>query len=450
MDRYNLLGRRWECGCGLIHEVPTRRLVIEKGALARTPHIMKELGIAGNVFLLADKTTNEVAGKRLSHILGADGFGVACYILSGRPYADDVTADDVASSVPAGVSAIVSCGSGTITDLAKWAAFQHGLAHAVVATAPSMNGFASGIVALTKGGLKSTQVARPPLAVICDIDILQASPIEMIRAGLGDLMSKPVCNADWKLASIVRGGHFCTYPFDLVRDLEGLYMRDAKLVPSRDAGIISALTEALVFSGISMVIAGSSAPASGGEHLIAHLIDMTSLLKGREHDLHGAEVGVASIATAGLYETIVSLKREELDSIALSTLWERSKSILDRCRKKLGGLAPAIEAEFRKKMPNQESAKLQAKLIQEKWDEIVAQVKPFLTSPSNIRTVLSQAGAKTTFSELGLRGDELRDVLEMALCIRNRYTILDLAFATGKLDVWVEEIGREDETKVFT
>jgi glycerol-1-phosphate dehydrogenase [NAD(P)+] len=50
------------------------------------------------------------------------------------------------------------------------------------------------------------------------------------------------------------------------------------------------LTNSLVLSGIAMEIAGSSRPASGGEHLISHALDSLS----NKPKMHGLQVGAAT------------------------------------------------------------------------------------------------------------------------------------------------------------
>ena len=81
---------------------------------------------------------------------------------------------------------------------AKFSSFQLGLDYMVFATAPSMDGFVSIGAALITDYVKTTYQAHVPLAVIGDTDILAAAPMEMITAGLGDILGKYTCLLDWK------------------------------------------------------------------------------------------------------------------------------------------------------------------------------------------------------------------------------------------------------------
>jgi glycerol-1-phosphate dehydrogenase [NAD(P)+] len=58
------------------------------------------------------------------------------------------------------------------------------------------------------------------------------------------------------------------------------------------------MVDSLTMSGIAMQIAGSSAPASGSEHLISHALD--KLLE--KPQLHGIQVGVATYLMSKVQE----------------------------------------------------------------------------------------------------------------------------------------------------
>ena len=57
------------------------------------------------------------------------------------------------------------------------------------------------------------------------------------------------------------------------------------------------VTKALVSSGVAMSIAGSSRPASGGEHKFSHALDRLAPGKG----LHGEQCGIGTIITMYLH-----------------------------------------------------------------------------------------------------------------------------------------------------
>lgn len=439
-DRQKLLGSRFRCECGAEHAVPVREALIEAGALGRAAEVFRRQNLTGPVFLVADENTYRAAGERVSRVLADAGIRVHEHVLTGRPKADYAQAEAVAAAVPQGTGSVVSCGSGTVTDFGKWAANRNNIPQMAVATAPSMNGYASGIAALVKDGLKATQPITPAVAVICDLEVLAAAPLEMIRSGLGDLLSKPVCNADWRLATHIRGGTFCRRPFELVKDLEESYAGRAHLLVERDPETIAALSEALVYSGVSMLLAGSSSPASGGEHLVSHVLDMLAYAEGRLPEFHGVQVGIGTVATARLYEMMLATGPADLASAKVAAVWERSEAALDACRDFFGPAYGAIETEYRKKYPERAAMEGEAQKIVREWSELGALVKPLLMTSERLRGILASAGAKTSYRDIGVSPDVFRNILTLAMCVRSRYTVLDAAFAAGLLEAWVDEM----------
>ena len=150
-----------------------------------------------------------------------------------------------------------------------------------------MNGYASSIVALLVNKLKCTIATRSAVAVIADLDVISQAPLEMNRAGLGDIVSRGVSIADWKLAELVKGEYFCRVPFEIIADLEDVYAPNISRLSQGDTEVLRALMETLIYSGISMVIANTSAPASGGEHLISQQLPRNSYLGGLTYELSG-------------------------------------------------------------------------------------------------------------------------------------------------------------------
>lgn len=440
MNRADLLGSTIECECGHTHNVPVRRFINERGAIEKLPLLLRDIGLVGNVFMLADETTFEVAGRRAERLLIDDGFSVNCSILPENPKADDRTLDVVRGSwKPSTV--LVSCGSGTVTDLAKQLAHEKGLPLIAVATAPSMNGYASSVVALMRGGVKITLPVRPALGVVVDVDIMSAAPIEMIRAGLGDAMAKPVCNADWKLSHIMRGQHFCGLAFELIKDLEPIYIEHASDIGKRDPRAIGALSEALLFSGISMVLAGSSAPASGGEHLISHTLDMHAPFAGRKPDFHGTQVGVATLLTSRFYERLFEMGAGEIKRIIEADPEGPSEGDVEkRVRNYFGPLAMSVLEQYKIKQLNPEERRKDRRRLAESWEEIRREVSPHLMSSSAIEKALREAGCKTSYSELGVSRDEFIETAYLARTIRPRYNVLDVAWELGVLGGYIEEV----------
>ena len=219
-------------------------------------------------------------------------------------HADDETVEHVRQLIR-GSSGVLAVGSGTVNDIVKRAGELEGKPYTIFGTAASMNGYASGIAAILSNGLKTTVPARPARSIILDTQVLSEAPAELTQAGLGDLMSKPVSDSDWWLANELEESGYSTLPSQIVDHAVQEAIAAAAGLAERDPSAHGALGRALVLSGVAMVVAGSSSPASGGEHLISHLWDMEAHREGRAVRLHGAQVGVATCISAALYQTII-------------------------------------------------------------------------------------------------------------------------------------------------
>jgi glycerol-1-phosphate dehydrogenase [NAD(P)+] len=433
----DLMGFSAPCRCGKVHAVDMRGVSIRPGALEDVVAWTGEVGSRLRVVIVVDRITSGIAGERVETLLAKDGHSARMCQLpdgaGGRPHADDEGLAVVEAALEE-VDLAVAVGSGTINDLTKLASYNKKIPYLVVATAPSMNGYTSAISAIMIKGVKRTLDCHQPLAAIADLDILQAAPLELVAAGLGDLESKPTSTADYRLGGRIRGAYYCPAPEGVVLDAEARVAEASGGLKRRDPEALALLTEALMLSGISMKLAGSSSPASGGEHLISHYWDMTAEEENRVEGWHGAQTGVATIVTATLYDFLQKIDPGTIDVEALVAahrpFLELEKSIRDRH----GLLAEEVLQEFEKKHPTADQLRERLIGIREGWADLWAEVGQTLRPPAQIKNILSAAGAAVTMGDLGLESGHLQRAFLAAREIRNRYTVLDLAADLGVLE----------------
>ena len=354
-------------------------------------------------------------------------------VLPDHPHADDANVDEVLRRArDGGHRSLVAVGSGTVNDVCKMAAEKAGLPFVVLGTAASMNGYASGIAAILSGGLKTTVPARPARVVILDSEILAAAPLELAQAGLGDLLSKPVSMADWWLGHVLEGARFDQLPGRIVDVAIEEAARNAPGIATRELPAFEALARALVLSGVSMVAAGSSSPASGGEHLLSHLWDMESLVRGEPVRLHGAHVGVATTISAALYHALLELAAPTLPA---DPSWADEET---RVRREHPELAETVVPQAKAKHARRAERSVELASDWPKIREGLAALS--IPKPEEIRATLDAAGAPSTLDALGISRDSARSVLLRARDIRDRFTVLDLAFELGYFPGGVDEV----------
>lgn len=289
------------CPCGREHICPIRSVEIGEGALASLPEVCAGFS---RILLVADSNTYAACGEEADQLLGDSVEARQIFAGSRVVIPDEASVAAMEGKLTAGTDLIVGVGSGVINDLCKFVGHRHGIPYVIVATAPSMDGYASAGAAMILGGMKVTPSATPPLAIVADTRVLREAPMDMIRAGYGDIIGKFSCLNDWKLAAYVRGEYFCEAVYDLVmataRRVRGL----AAGIAARDGEAVAALMEALVEVGVAMAYVGNSRPASGSEHHLSHFFEITGILKGTPYLPHGTDVAYSSVLTARLREEI--------------------------------------------------------------------------------------------------------------------------------------------------
>jgi len=350
------------------------------------------------------------------------------------PVCDDVTREALGRGLPK-VDVYVAIGAGVVNDLTKWLAADANVPYAVFATAASMNGYTAANVAPSIKGVKSLFRARAPRVLAADPEVVARAPFELTTSGLGDVIAKPVSTADWRMNHLLFGEGYSAAVAGVINQVEPRYIDHPEAIARREPAAIQALFEALVFSGCAMTLQGSSLPASGGEHLVGHSLDMLAHVDGREHDLHGRQVGVATIIAAALYEEALSLTDPTFDATGAPfdpSIW--------------GPIADAVRSEHEKKQARMVEAcgKLSQPGV---WTTLQAELRPLLRSPESIKACLAKAGAAHRFRDLGCTRERFLTALMHGAGIRGRFTSLDLAWATGVLpgaaerlvDQWVTD-----------
>ena len=156
------------------------------------------------VLLVADETTQRFFPLIEPVVRGAAAACEAFVLPEREPVADEQTVAKVAAAGE-GYDYLLAVGAGTLNDLCKYAGFLTHRESGVFATAPSMDGFSSGVTPLIEKGFKITRSAQTASDVLIDPAVLCAAPRIMIGAGVGDILAKYCCLTDWRISSYLTG-----------------------------------------------------------------------------------------------------------------------------------------------------------------------------------------------------------------------------------------------------
>lgn len=355
-------------------------------------------------------------------------------------HADEDTLDAAAAAVK-GADLIITIGSGTMTDVGKMAATRNGgIPQIVVQTAASVDGFTDNVSVILRNGVKRTVPSRWPTIVLADTTTIGAAPKELNTSGFGEAISLFSAPADWYLANLV-GLDTTFHPasMTLLKAAAAEPPTWANGVATGDATAICELTKLLALRGIVSGVSNTTACLSGVEHVISHMLDLHHSAHHQPIGLHGAQVGVATLAAAKLWRRLI-----DGDLIQPALLKKPDAAVLEaRVRKAFGHLDPSIADECLR-----DCVKKQA-LIERNWTQFVSTVENWkehctefskmVQPPEKLRTALQGSGAPATFAELhpSISPELARWAVANCLVMRNRFNLVDLLDLMG---LWTDEM----------
>ena len=429
------------------HPIGLGRVRIGSNAIEALPGDVAAVRRDGEVVVVGDETPMRRAGRDLKAIVVATLVGrfptrIAVIRAHGQELHADADALAQADAAIVGAGCVVSVGSGTITDVAKDATLRAGyIPLVVVQTAVSVNAFSDDMAVLLRDGVKRTVPSRWPDALIVDLEILADAPAAMNRAGFGELCSMFTAPADWYLANAA--GLDDSYDqgvVDVFRDGADALLGGAARVRANDPEMLAELASRMTLTGMAMGVAGRTAPLSGTEHLLSHLLDMAAGVADRPLAFHGAQVGVASVLAATIWhDTLDGLDPARLVSEAAVP---DPESVERRVRAAFDPIDPSGRMAFEcwkdvsHKLDRWRAARGQVLAMAADWDRHRAVLRGLVAEPTVLATALSEAGAPARIGDLepAPPPETVRWALRALPLMRDRFTVADLRFFAGDWD----------------
>lgn len=366
--------------------------------------------------LICDNNTWQALAHTITDALKGNGYRITLINLGSAPKADAETVRYICEQA-APCKALIAVGSGTVNDLAKYSAHQLQKPYAICGTAPSMNGYLSANAAITVDGHKQSLKAALPCAALFDTNVLKAAPDRLKQAGIGDSICRPTAQADWLLSHHLLGTPYDSLPFKLLQPFEAAMLK----------GDTQALITTLLLSGLGMTLCGGSYPASQGEHLVAHYMDM------RYPDVahtsfHGEQIAVTTLFMSALQQGLLAL--------ANAPLWVASHLPGEQeCLRHFGAETGAsVWREWHAKQQAIGSKEEFNERLTQKWPQIRKEIAAVVVPLSTIDRSLSRTGAPRTAQQLGWTPEQFTEAAHHAYLIRNRFTFLDLGVMARQVD----------------
>ena len=390
------------CSCGREHPLETKMVAVEYGALNNFDEYMDRCGLTGRRTVLYDTNTYNLPG--MVHVradkeivLEAKGLHSEKGLIEAViPQLDD---PDV----------IITVGSGTLMDFARYPAFKLGKPFVAIPTLASSDGFTANICSVVIDGHKRSIPMSAPALVVADLNIISGAPMFLTDSGIADILSKHISLTDWKIASLVSGEYYCERVAALARQSLDMMSACAEGMLRGERPDFEAMTMAQMISGLTMQMLGNSRAASGAEHLIAHLVEMKPPRFETSRGIHGECVGVGTIICADEYHRMARKTPKARPFEPLSESW---------IREKFGSLAEGIIKENE----NDVLASFDPQNIVDNWQTICGIIDG-IPEAAELAAVFRGLDGKYRLSDIGIDEALEPEILDISAAIRNRLTL---------------------------
>jgi len=414
MKLSDIINRDLVCACGRTHRCDIKSVRVGQGVLAELPALTD----AKSILLVSDQNTDALCADRVRTLLG-DRIATHQLFRTGKELLvpDEAAVKAVEAQMTDKTDFILGIGSGVINDICKYVSYQHKITCGIIATAPSMDGFASSGAAMIFDGMKVTFTTHAPDLILGDTDILRTAPADMIAAGYADIIGKYSALNDWKLSQLINGEYLCPFVYDLVLDKTNEVRNLAPALVRREPAAIATLTEILIMIGVCLTLLSTTRPGSGSEHHLSHYFEITGLILDQPYFLHGTDVGYSTVVTAGMRERIRAMKAPEFHTVPAEKRLAAYRRIYRHCASEVAALQEQAGRYNKDTTP----------VYAEKWQEVVAILNECPTAKEIEQMLLDVHFDMSAFERMYGK-ERIADGMLWGKDLKDRYSVLWLYF----------------------
>ena len=430
-------------------DLPIREMIFESGAIWRLPNFLFTSGMKPDqtISVVMDRTSMKREGKDLKElilqILQNAGRQVEIIWLkadsTGQVHTDFAQINFVKAHLQEN-SAVLSIGSGTVTDIAKHACYVYqqenntqALPFVVYQTANSVSAYTSNMAPTFVDGVKRTLPSRYPDVLVCDLETLRDAPREMTVAGVGDLLAAFGSYADWWLAyRLGLDNTYTEFAQTLMGPLDEIFLEQAESLQAGTLESTSILAKLIALGGLAMSLSHATAPLSGYEHVISHVLDLIAEQNQRPLAQHGTQVAMATRLTTKAYQ--VFLDEFEPAEVNLMNCYPTEAQMRERIEQSFNALDPSgrVAAEcwsdYRKKLEAWHTHRADFEDALHNWPDIRTHIQSLVKSQELTTRIMHAVASPLQFADLTPPPTtaEVQFAFFNAPLIRHRLTLGDL------------------------
>lgn len=272
-----------------------RDVYVGHGVLSNLPLIAERYLRHGSVVIVTGNFTYGLVGRQVEDILRNAGYTVKVIKIGAADESNLNLVWDYASREKAGM--VIGVGGGTKIDVAKKVAYDLDIPLVSVPTSPSHDGIASPRASISRPNGIYSEEGSMPIAIVADTSIMVKAPYRYLKAGAADVISNLTAILDWKLAHRIKDEEYSSSAAAISEYAARELIEKAHMILENVEESVWLVTKQILASGTAMAIAGSSRPASGSEHLIAHALSQLD----PGDSIHGEQCAIGSVVSMFLH-----------------------------------------------------------------------------------------------------------------------------------------------------
>ncbi|MCQ0986113.1 iron-containing alcohol dehydrogenase [Jiella marina] len=382
-----------------------------------------------HICVVHDSFTREALGGRLLDALRRDGLTVSEYVWN-KPKVE-LGAIRKLSEATADAEVLIAVGSGSVSDGCKYATFEDGREYSVFATSP-MNAYTTPTASLSVDGFKKSITCHFAKGVFFDLGVIAKCPPRLVSAAFADVVCRTTAQSDWLLMHLLYDTPYSETAYTLLAYDEDDMIALAPKLLEGDFEALARLVRVSAIMGSSTSFTGTTHVGSMAEHMISHCIDMFA---GSQHPgtSHGEQVGVASL----------TMSRLQNETIALDAPPELKPTVIpvEQLAKRYGeAMARTMAEETEKKAFDEEGAARMNDKLRREWPQIKSRLAAVTRPFDELHNAMAAAGCQLTAADLGLPAELYRQYVGDARFIRDRFSMLDLADDSGRLEPFLATV----------
>jgi glycerol-1-phosphate dehydrogenase [NAD(P)+] len=433
--------------------MPIQQMLFESGAVFKIPQVLLSVDADPSqpLFVVQDQTYMRRDKEDLKKLIFARlqnaGWHPEAVIMepdeTGQVHTDMPHIQQVMRRLEPGC-AVLSVGSGVVTDIAKHACYlfekEHGQRppYVVFQTANSVSAFTSNMAPTFVDGVKRTLDSRYPDALICDLETLRDAPKEMTVAGVGDMLAAFVSLPDWYLANrLGMDPAYTGLPAKLVGPLDGIFLEQADAIRRGLPQGMAVLAKVIALGGLAMSLSHATTPLSGFEHVMSHVLDLQAEAGRLPMPPHGTQVALTTLIGVEVYRHFLEkFDPQRLDPETCYPSAEKMHRLVLRHYRQVdpsGKAGTECWSDYRLKLNSWEAQCATFRETLADWPNVRLRLQQGGVSFDTLVEILRRIDAPLTWAELTPPVAEARVKFAFmnASLMRKRLTIGDLLIFSG-------------------